>query len=277
MLQSIVSRIYGISGLLLLTLQLQAQININTSPPRLYYQTAAGSSSKQHIAIANRSNKPLELVVSVSDWNYDSLGNNHFYEAGQLPASCAGWISVKPSPYITLAPQEHAVLTVTMTPPPLADTSQLPVRTAMIFLTQLNPGLGAGADGASVRVALQVGTKIYHSFSEKNNPSVVVTNFTDMAADSNVTARQQQLELTLENNGKGWVEGSIETELFNQATGKKTKLQEMPLYSLPGDRRKITIALPASLAGGLYTATTVIDYGRKNLPEIAELEFYLNK
>ena len=154
---------------------------------------------------------------------------------------------------------------------------QIPVRTAMVFLTQLNATPTAAANGASVRVALQVGTKIYHSFSEHNDPSVVVTNFTDMAPDSNGSARQQQLELTLENNGQGWVEGSIETELFNQATGKKTRLEEIPLYSLPGDRRKITIRLPASLAGGLYLATAVIDYGRKNLPEIAELEFYLNK
>lgn len=264
-------------ALLLLSCQLQAQVNINTSPPRLYYMTAAGSSSTQHISIANRSNKPLELVVSLSDWNYDSAGSNHFYEPGKLDISCANWVTFSPGPYLTLAPQEQTVIAVTMSPPAGADLTDIPVRTAMVFVTQLNATPATAADGASVKIALQVGTKLYHSFFEKNNPSVEITNFMDQPAGADSSAAQQRLELVVENNGRGWVEGNIKTELLNQKTGKKTRLEEMPLYSLPGDKRKVDINLPATLEGGLYTATAIISYGKKNEPEIAELEFYLNK
>jgi hypothetical protein len=272
---------YRIPGFLLLLVvtrfPLLAQVNINTSPARLYYTTAAGSSSTQHISIANRGNKQLELVVTVSDWAYDSLGNNHFYDTGMLPTSCAGWITVKPGPYISLDPKEQTVITVTMKPPLAADTSTIPVRTAMVFLTQLNPSAPAPSSGASVKIALQVGTKIYHSFSEKNRPSVEITNFMDLPADTGSSKVQERLELSVQNNGQGWVEGEIETELFNKATGKKLKLEEVPFYSLPGDRRKVYISLPKGLERGTYTATAVIRYGNKTEPEIAELEFYLIK
>jgi len=272
-------RFPGIFLLLLLTAQLQAQVNINTSPPRLYYNTAPGSSSRQHIMVANRSNKPLDLVISVNDWNYDSLGTNHFYDPGTLPASCAGWITVTPGPYITLKPQEETALTVTLKPPAGVDQTTIPVRMAMVFLTQLNPTAGPVATkGAAVKVALQIGTKIYHSFLEKNEPFVEITNFTDLPTDTvKTTNRQNHLQLTVQNKGKGWVEGSIETELFSKSTGKKMKLESIPFYSLPGDNRKVEILLPKQLESGNYTATAVITYGKKEDPAIAELDFYLNK
>lgn len=274
---------YRIAGFLLLLYIIgypaAAQVNIHTSPARLYYTTAAGKSSTQHIMIANRSNKSLDLVVSVSDWNYDSLGNNHFYDAGQLAVSCAGWITISPGPYISLMPQEQTAIKVILQPPPGTDTAAIPVRTAMVFLTQLNPSSSSPvAGGAGVKVALQVGTKIYHSFSEKNDPWVEITNFTDLPGDTaKATVRQHQLELTVENKGTGWVEGKIDTELFSKASGKKIKLEIIPFYSLPGDKRKVGILLPATLEKGLYTATAVIAYDNKSQPEVAELDFYLNQ
>lgn len=232
--------------------------------------------------VANRGNKALNLVASVSDWNYDSLGNNHFYEAGKLPASCSGWITISPGPYISLAPQEQTVITVTLRPPAGTDQTDIPVRTAIVFLTQLNPPApNAPNNGAAVKVTLQVGTKIYHSFSEKNDPWVEITNFMDLAptrtGNAAAPARQDRLQLDIENKGKGWVEAKIETELLNKATGKRLKLDNIPFYSLPGDKRKVDIPLPKGLESGNYTATAVIDYGNKERPAVAELDFYLSK
>jgi hypothetical protein len=117
--------------------------------------------------------------VSLSDWNYDSLGNNQTYNAGTLSTSNASWVKVMPGQYFTLEPNEKRDLGIVVTVPSNAK-SAIPVHTSMLFLTQLNPWDAQSVNGALIKVSVRMGVKIYHSFSQTEERDIEVVNFTDI-------------------------------------------------------------------------------------------------
>lgn len=251
--------------------RLFAQAGMTVSPGKLYYKLPPGSSNTQKIIVSNPNNMELEIGVSVSDWDYDSVGNNITYDAGTLKTSCADWVQVMPGSYFTLRPNEKRELNIVFTVPPNADTS-VPVHTAMLFLTQLNPGDAKSANGTSIKVSVRMGVKLYHSFTQAEERNIDVVNFRDVAA-AEKNASPGFLELQLENTGKIWLEGKIKWELLNTQTGEKLKLDEQDVFSLPGDSRFIRQNLPENLKKGQYTATAIINYGNKDELKVVELEF----
>lgn len=253
----------------LLSIRVSAQAGMTVSPGKMYFKLAAGASATQKIVVSNPNDKELEIGVSVSDWNYDSLGNNLTYDAGTLESSCADWIQVMPGSYFTLAPREKRELSVVFTVPAGAD-KQVPVHNAMLFLTQLNPGDARAGDGTALKVTVRMGIKLYHSFVQAEERDIEVMNLRDVRDSA---SQPGYLELALKNTGKIWLEGKIKWELLNTQTGEKKKLEDQDIYSLPGDYRMIRQALPADLKKGKYTATAVINYGNKDELKVVELEF----
>jgi hypothetical protein len=245
-----------------------AQAGMTISPGKLYYKLVAGASGTQKVVVSNPTTRDLEIGVSFNDWNYDSLGNNQTFDAGTLETSCADWVQVMPGSYFTLRPQEKRELSIVFNVP--ANASQdIPVRTAMLFLTQLNPGDGRAADGTAIKISVRMGVKLYHSFTQADERDIEVTNLKD-ATDSAGTGF---LELTMKNTGKTWLEGKVKWELLNTQTGEKKKLDDQDFYSLPNDSRIIRQPLPIGLPKGKYTATAVINYGNKDELKLVELEF----
>ena len=251
---------------------LMAQAGMTVSPGKLYFKLVAGASGTQKIVVSNPNNKDLEVGISMNDWEYDSLGNNQTYDAGTLKTSAAEWIKVMPGSYFTLRPGEKRTLDVVFSVPSDADT-EIPVHTAMMFLTQLNPGDGRAADGTSIKVSVRMGIKVYHSFSQSDIRDIEVLNFTDVLPEKGDEASSGFLELKLSNTGKQWLEGKVKWEILNTQTGEKKKLSEQEIYSLPGDQRIVRQLLPPNLAKGIYTATAVINYGDKDELKLVELEF----
>lgn len=245
---------------------------ISVSPSRIYYMAAKGGTSTQKIQITNPSNRPLELGVSIGDWNYDSLGNNKMYEAGSLTTSCAKWLKVLPGAYFTMPPGAVQELTVQLEVPPGADTS-VKVHTALIYLTQLNTADSKTEHGAALKVRVQMGVKLYHSFGDQAKPSMEITNFQDTTFQAKDSSIQRSLCLQLQNTGNLWVEGTIKWELLNEQNGSIRKLETSRIYSLPGDHRYLFKALPPDLPKGKYSVTAIVNYGNKDDLKIAELEF----
>jgi len=251
------------------SMQLSAQAGMTVSPGKLYYKLPAGSSATQKIIVSNPNEKELEVGVSVSDWNYDSLGNNQTFDAGTLATSCADWLQVMPGSYFTLQPHEKRELNVVFTVPANAN-KEIPVHNAMLFLTQLNPGDARAANGTSLKVTVRMGIKLYHSFTQVEERDIDIVNLKDVTDTGH---NPGFLELMLKNTGKLWLEGKIKWELLNTQTGEKKKLEEQDIFSLPGDLRIIRQNLPADLKKGKYTATAVINYGNKDELKLVELEF----
>jgi P pilus assembly chaperone PapD len=251
---------------------LMAQAGMTVSPGKLYYKLAPGGTATQKVMVSNPNNRELEIGVSMNDWDYDTLGNNQTYDAGTLKNSAASWIQVMPGSYFTLQPNEKRELDIIFTVPATANTS-IPVNTAMLFLTQLNPGDAKAQDGTSIKVSVRMGVKIYHSFTQAEERDIEVTNFTDILPGKDDKTNGGFLELSLQNTGKSWLEGKVKWEILNTQTGAKTKLEDQDIFSLPGDKRIIRQSLPANIAKGKYTATAVINYGNKDELKLVELEF----
>jgi hypothetical protein len=254
-----------------------AQGGITASPAKLYYQLPPGTSGIEKLTVINPNTTNLEVGVSLGDWEYDDKGENRLLDPGTLKTSCASWIKILPGSFFTLFPNERKELMVDLTIPENADIS-IPVHTAMIYLTQLNPGHMKTQNGASLQVSVRMGIKIYHSFSQNNERDIEVINFTDKkeTRKDNTTEKSAELsllEINIENTGKIWLEGKVNWELLNQNTGERTKLPDLDFLSLPGDKRIMQQPLPLNLKKGKYFATAMINYGDKDELKIVELEF----
>jgi P pilus assembly chaperone PapD len=249
----------------------QAGITVNTG--KLYFKFPPGSNATQKLRVQNPNNTPLEVGVSINDWKYDSIGNNQIHDAGTLKNSCADWIKILPSSYFTLRPNETKDLDIVLTAPANADTS-VPVHTAMLYLTQLNPGKSTAANGAAIKVTVRMGVKIYHSFAVDGERDMEITGFKDIKTKP-AAIRTDALELKVKNTGKMWIDGNVKIELLNTQTGKKIKLDPFDFYSLPGDVIYLRPKLPANIPSGVYTATALVNYGDRDELKVAELDFAL--
>jgi P pilus assembly chaperone PapD len=186
--------------------------------------------------------------------------------AGTLATSCAAWVNIKENDnYFSLRPGEKKELKVTLTPP--ADfPDSLPVHTAMLFVTQMNPTESEDVAGANLKVSVRSGIKIFH---RTPNPPVKKIEILHMGFNKEA----QHIDLQFENRSNVWTDGIVYADLMHTGTGKKTTLPHIVYYSLPGNTRDLAISLPAGLAPGKYIASVLIDYGIEDAVEVAELTF----
>jgi len=212
----------------------------------------------------------LELAVSLEDWMYDGYGQNVLKPKGTLANSCAAWLSVSETSF-ALAPGETKRLQVNMqVPEDVAYTDSLPVHTAMLFVTQLNPREGNdGQAGTAIRLSLRSGVKVYHRFNGRDKADVEITDLKYVDTIGTAAA----LEMSCEATGSIWLEGRVRTEFINQETGEKQSAADQTLYCLPGDRRTLYIPLPEGLPSGNYLASMMVFYGSKDSVKAAEIEF----
>jgi hypothetical protein len=259
----------ALAGILMVNL-LHAQAGISVTPGRLYYKLSTGATGTQMLNVTNPTDRELEVGVSFSDWEYEPSGNNKIVEAGTLPTSCTDWIQVLPASYFLLKPGETKEVQILLNVPPGVDTA-IPVHTAMIFFTQLNPGKTTDQNGAAIQVTVRMGVKVYHSFTQDADIALEFADFTSYTDPNN----EKVIEVSVENQGKIWAEGKLKWELFNNSTGKKSTLREVEIYTLPKDIRVVKQLLPKDLPKGNYTISAILTYGESDVIKIAELEFSL--
>lgn len=246
---------------------INAQTGVSVSPPRVYFESELGRSNTQQITITNESVKnSLDLAVSLGDWEYDGKGENMMYAANTLPVSCANWISVKKEDsYFTLAPGEKKEINVTITVPnTLSD--KLAAHTAVLYVSQMNPVDDVDSKGANIKVSIRSGIKLFHKLSSANVKKIEIQNLV-------YDKPNNKLSLFFENQGNVWTDGRVYTDLVNTQTGKKTTLDNIVFYTMPGNKREMDIVLPEKLEKGKYTASVMIDYGDANNLEVGELNF----
>jgi len=241
-----------------------AQTGLSVTPPRVYFTVAAGQTQSQKITISNVSKtSTLDLSISLNDWSYDDKGNNQIYDAGSTAVSCAKWLAVLPSSFFSLAPGETKDIEVQVSPPAsLTDT--LPVHTAMLYVSQLNPVDDVSQKGTNIKVAVRTGIKLYQRFPVNRKANLDIENFSKL---------NQELILKFANIGNVWADGTASCELLNRQTGKKINLKEVIFYSLPGNQRNVYFSLPSGLEKGEYVASAVLNYGDDTTVKLAELEF----
>ena len=266
-------RSFVLIGLCFFTIQLAvAQTGISVSPPRTYFALNPGQSETKVILVSNPSKtNTLELSVALNDWEYDQAGNNDIQDAGTLPTSNASWINVLPQSFFSLAPGASHELRVQMTVPENASDS-IPVRTAMLYVTQINPTDGVNEQGANIKIAVRSGVKIYHRFDVQRQPNIEIKNFAYKRSDN-----RDKIKFSFANEGNIWTDGTITCDLLNQDTGQKIKLEDVVFYSMPGDSREVFLQLPETLSPAKYIATAIVDYENAASVKLAELSFTYEK
>jgi P pilus assembly chaperone PapD len=255
--------------LLLLLLSLanssNAQVGISVSPPRLYYELNPGQTGSNSISVSNVSTKhTLNLAITVGDWEYDSLGENVMLDAGNSSISSASWITVNQN-YFSLKPGESKDIQITMSTPRDVKNTQ-PVHTALLFITQMNPTDDVNNAGANIKVNVRSAVKVYHRISLPKIQKVEIQNLL-------YNKEKKTIELYFQNQSNIWLDGGIFIDLLNNQTGKQIRLNPIAFYTLPGNKRQVSISVPNDLAKGKYTATVIIDHEDQNNLEAAELSF----
>lgn len=247
-----------------------AQTGLTAGPPRVYFVTDPGQQQMQFIDVTNPSKDyALELGVSFEDWEYSLVGDNVLSAKGSLTNSCSSWLSVS-DPYFSLAPGESKRIQVTLNvPKELSTQNEIPVHTSMLFVTQLNPRARSDRDGATIRLAVRSGIKIYHRLNGREQQDIDITNISYLTVDS----MGDFLAADYDVHSNTWMEGKVRTELISQENGKKINIEDIGFYALPKDVRKQYIQLPNDLPSGKYVASVIFLYNEQESVKVGELEF----
>ncbi len=138
--------------------------------------------------------------------------------------------------------------------------------TGLLYVSQMNPVDDVDSKGASIKVSIRSGIKLFHKLPSAKNKKLEIQDLAYAKAG-------KTLDLSFDNQGDVWADGKITTDLVNTQTGKKTALDAIIFYTMPGNRREVSIPLPAGLEKGKYTASVMIDYGDRDNLELGELNF----
>ena len=244
-----------------------AQAGLTVSPGKLFFYENNKIPVTQKVNITNPTNKVLEIGVSINDWNYDKNGSNNITEFNSLKESCSSWLQVLPNSFFTIEPNSTKEVEVVLTNP--SDTNpNIPVHTSMLFFTQLNPGDSVDEKGASIKVTVRMGVKVYHA-KQNVEGDISIVDFRPKKDDKN----NKFVDLEFKNTGKIWTEGKIIWSLFNNKTGKTTELSEEEFYTLPNDVRIVSKQIDPKLTSGQYTISAQVVYGKNETIQLAEMDF----
>ncbi len=116
----------------------QAHVGLGSYPMKVWFNGDPGVVQTQVVNLVNTAPDTLDIGVFLKDWHYDSLGNTLIYPSSTTPISCTEWIKLSGETKLRLSP-------------------------AMLIFEQLNPIQTKDALGVSIKVALQIGVKLYHT------------------------------------------------------------------------------------------------------------------
>jgi len=133
--------IIGVFIFLVVQFPVFSQAGLSTSPPKLYFVLDRGVTQVQKVTVNNPIASEMEVGVSVGDWDYSAEEENRLGKGDLINTSCSSWYRIMPESYFTLKPSETRELNIEFHVPDTADML-IPVRTSMLYFTQLNPGVG---------------------------------------------------------------------------------------------------------------------------------------
>lgn len=247
-------------------ININAQNGISVSPPRVYFESDNGVSKTQTITVANISNTlPLDIAISLGDWEYNENGDNIILAANTSPSSCASWINVKKEDsYFTLAPSEKRDIDITITSPNILNNNK--AHSAILYVSQMNPYDDVDSNGANIKLSMKSGIKIFHKTTKPSVRKIDINNL-------EFNPKKKTLILTMENQSDNWIDGKVITEIINNKTGKKISFKPIIFYTMPGNIRILEIPLDENLSKGSYSASVLIDTDEKDNLEMGELNF----
>jgi len=214
------------------------------------------SAREATIGVRNESNRPVQAIVRLEDWDRSADGANRWYPYGTHTGtgSCSPALEIFPQS-LRLEPGAEQSLRVVL------DRSRAPTSEcwAAAVVETVQP---AERDGQQIAYVVRTAVKIYvqpaHVTDEGEIEAMRLVADTSTPSDSSV-------EVHFANTGTRHVvaRGALEVRSPDNAIVNRISLP--PVYALPGARHVVRVHLPA-LKPGNYVILATMDYGG---PDIA--------
>jgi len=231
-----------------------AEVSISVSPIRVEHLVKQGEKGTDTISVTNDGTTPTRLKVSIEDWALTRDGNPMFMKVGSNPYSCAEWIRINPVDFRINPGQTREVRYTVTVPEGIEDGGY---RVAILFETV--PDVMPGEKAKRVYLKGRIATTVY----EVVGKPIPQGHANSLKAD----LKKEGIDfiLALQNTGKVHfrTKGSITVKDSNGSKAFEVGMPDVPV--LPGSEREIKINHDQTVPKGKYTATAVVDIGRKEL------------
>jgi P pilus assembly chaperone PapD len=231
-----------------------AGVSVTVSPIRVEHLVNQGEEGTDTITVTNDGTTSTRMQVSIEDWSLTTDGTPIFIKQGNNPYSCAGWIQVNPTDFKVEPGQTTEVRYTITVPEGIKDGGY---HAALIFETVPDVTVGEKTKGVSLRG--RIATILYEKVGNPDLKCYANSLKTIIKKDG------ADFILALQNTGKAHVrtKGSITVKDSNGGDSFKVDVPDVPV--LPESERNITISYDKAIPKGKYTATAVVDIGKKEL------------
>lgn len=223
-----------------------------------------GQATTGTVSVRNEGKAAVQASLKWEDWDRDSTGQNHFYEAGTRKGSCGQLVRVFPEA-LRLEPNEAGTIRVMLVN---ADSLREACWSIVFVETRDTPSPAQ----RQITFAVRTGVKIYvelPSLSREGDvedmraePHLIPAEFGQPAK---VDSSSKDAVVLFRNTGgvQLRVRGTLEVRRPDNSVVKKIDLSEHPV--LPGARRLMRIPIPRDLPAGRYVLLALLDYGGGDL------------
>ena len=209
------------------------------------------------IGVRNESDRPVQAVVRLEDWDRSNDGANRWFPYGthQGAGSCAPALDIFPQA-LRLEPGAEQSLRIVL------DQARAPAKEcwAAAVVETVQP---MERDGQRIAYVVRTAVKIYVEPAELTDQGEI--EVMRMVPDSAAPAREESVELLFSNTGTRHVvaRGTLEVRTTDNMVVHRIPLP--PVYALPGARHPVRVRIPL-LKPGNYVFLATMDYGG---PDIA--------
>ncbi|MBN1697939.1 MAG: hypothetical protein JW881_10535 [Spirochaetales bacterium] len=221
-------------------------------------ETPAGISYKGMIEVLNKGDKPQEIKIYKTDYEFFADGKVNYGEAGKLSRSNASWITVSPQ-RVTIPPNQTIPVYYTVNVPDDATLNGTYWSIVMVEpISESSPESSAAGDAIvsfGVQQILRYGIQLVTHIQGTGEKNISFLNPRFVKKES-----EKVLQVDIENTGTLWVKPDVWVELYDSKgvfVGKFTATKKR-IY--PGLSGRYTIYF-TDMPSETYKALVIADCG----------------
>ncbi len=250
--------------------------NVSLSPSRLYYKAGPGEVKKQIVHVTNNSATRQSFTITFGDFAAPNAdGKTQLMKPGESENSCSSYMSASPS-FFDLEPGKTQDIEVVIDLPNLPEANKVKWGTMMLKLAKERSEANVSEkDGVGMGI-LETFQFIVHIFQTPPAVTLKQAEITSFKESINEQDQTKTLEIITKNTGESILDCASYVEYTNLQTGNEQRSKPSAFTVLPGGSRLMRFKVPADLTKGKYTATAVVDIGRKDAVQAAEMDIEIN-
>jgi len=247
---------FPILFILFLGLNLIKAQDFEVAPVVINFSANPGEIQQQSVTIRNHANIKQAFTFIVGDFEIDENGQKKRMPAGTSSRSCSDWITINPS-FLELNPNEERQVNVIMTVPKDGFASKWAMIYAQAATEQKeNPVDKELATG--IKLTPRIAILVNQSPKVNNNFKAGIKNLKEITTEKDSL---RTFEMLIENIGDKIIEAKVHLAIGNLTTAKEEKFPGTMKKIYPGEKRKIVLTLPNSIATGEYALGALLNYG----------------